>query len=193
MWLIPSQGPAVQIPLCSGCLGLEDNISIYRLFRWLQFNLDWSSQFWENWHFTYGPLYGIYWSPEDTTYTEKFREMVSINYWYLIKIIRAVFENITIFFYEAHLKGPNFFKLQCSYSLRCWHDALKYQIWIESNCYSANIHIYRWYPQKLFVFREAKNAQIQQNLGTDFFHNHNTLPYYIHEKVKMYQWEGLYS
>jgi hypothetical protein len=46
--------------------------------------------------------------PEDTTHGVIFRDMILINYLNLNKIIRAIFEKITILYFGAHLKGPYF-------------------------------------------------------------------------------------
>jgi hypothetical protein len=108
----PQPGACCSNSITLGWLGLQNNIWIYSLYRWLIFNQDWSRQFWENWYFTFGPLDDICWFPENANYEHSVREMVSINYWNLIKIIRAVFGKITILFYGAHLKDPDFFKLQ---------------------------------------------------------------------------------
>jgi hypothetical protein len=44
--------------------------------------------------------------PQNTTDIILFWEMLSINYWNLIKTVTAIFEKLTILFLEAHLKGP---------------------------------------------------------------------------------------
>lgn len=42
---------------------------------------------------------------DDTTYADLFREIASINYRNLVKIVRATFEKVTILFLWTHLKG----------------------------------------------------------------------------------------
>jgi hypothetical protein len=53
--------------------------------------------------------------PEDTTYALLFKDMASINYWNLIRTVRAALEKIAILF----LSPPEwslFLELECSYS-----------------------------------------------------------------------------
>jgi hypothetical protein len=67
------------------------------------------SNFFENWHFAFGPLDGIHYFPEDTTYAVLFREIVSINY-QNIRIIEALFEKVAILCVGVSLKGPYFWR-----------------------------------------------------------------------------------
>jgi hypothetical protein len=46
---------------------------------------------------------------EDTTYAVLFREMVSLNYCNLIKVIRDILEKIAVSFFEPHMKGLYFY------------------------------------------------------------------------------------
>jgi hypothetical protein len=46
---------------------------------------------------------------EDTTYVVLLMEMVSINDCSLIRVIRDILEKIAVSFFEAHMKGPNFY------------------------------------------------------------------------------------
>jgi hypothetical protein len=43
--------------------------------------------------------------PEDTTYAVLFREISSINWQILVKLVRAVFEKETILCFDTRLKG----------------------------------------------------------------------------------------
>jgi hypothetical protein len=58
---------------------------------------------------------------EDVTYAVVFRNIVSVNYWHWIKIVRAVFENITILFFGNSCEGLLFLFIFTEWQTNRWH------------------------------------------------------------------------
>lgn len=96
------------------------------------------------------------------TSMQLYLRMVSINYWNLIKIISAVFENIT---YWSPSEGPLFVELECTHSsgTNLW--------WINSEVLNMNtvrspikvvpyLQTHRWNRKKHFFVMELKDMLI---------------------------------
>jgi hypothetical protein len=126
---------------------------------------------------------------EDTTYTVRFTELVSINYWNLIKTVWAVFKKMAILCFGAHLK------LKCSYppDTDLWQTH-SWMLWIKlvepfrhKQRAHPFIHTYRqrYIKNYFFLFRGLKICKSVNIFKTDFFTFTVTSHiYYMHERVK---------
>jgi hypothetical protein len=104
IWLIFSAVPLKQSVAACCMPNADEPWNLFHLLTW----------FWENWHFTFGPLVCVwYYFPEGTTCAGLFRDKVSINYWNLIRIITAPFVKNFILWLRVHLKALSF----CSWNV----------------------------------------------------------------------------
>jgi hypothetical protein len=155
-----------------------------------------------------GPYSMYHYFPEDTTHAILIAEMVSINHWYLKKIIRAIFKKIYDFVFWGPSEGPLFLELECSYlsgtdlwCLDSWILNTKIQIHqtvqVIVRCTSTeHRHIQIDSIPKTTFHIQRGSKDINLSKSQDWFsHDHNTFSYILHireSKMEIPQKVGLH-